>query len=110
MLELIRCPSCRGRKQVEKLGGVLGDCNTCKGEGKIKGIDRPLPPMSNHDAVYGKAKDAIIEATSRAVPSQVDPLESETVVKGIDSPKMSEAFNDVTRPVKKRAVFKRNKE
>lgn len=26
-----------------KLGGVIGDCNTCEGVGKIKACDKPMP-------------------------------------------------------------------
>jgi hypothetical protein len=113
--ELVRCPSCRGRKQVEKLGGVLGDCNTCLGEGKIKLCDKPLPPLSQSEAVYGN-KD-VIEAVSRAVPCQIDPLEDDA------SRLQDELIVDVVEPVVvesksvkkintqgKRAVFKRKKE
>lgn len=40
---MIRCPSCRGSKKVPKLGGMIGDCNTCKGKGEILESDRPAP-------------------------------------------------------------------
>jgi len=33
MLEKKKCSSCRGAKQVAKLGGIMGDCNTCSGSG-----------------------------------------------------------------------------
>lgn len=116
-LELIRCPSCRGRKQVEKLGGVIGECNTCKGDGKIKQCDKPSPPMSNHDAVYGSAnKVDIVAATARAVPNQVDPLESaqsklqdETTpepILEVESKSVVKRLNAQG----KRAVFKRKQE
>jgi hypothetical protein len=42
IMEMIRCSSCRGAKQVPKLGGMFGECNTCKGSGKIKGCDKPV--------------------------------------------------------------------
>lgn len=43
MTDLIRCPSCRGSKKVPKLGGMIGDCNTCKGKGNIAAVDKPKP-------------------------------------------------------------------
>ena len=44
----VRCTGCRGAKQVIKLGGMMGNCNLCKGEGEINECDVPLPvkPMS----------------------------------------------------------------
>jgi hypothetical protein len=42
MDEMIRCTACRGSKKVAKLGGIVGDCSTCKGSGKIKAIDKPV--------------------------------------------------------------------
>ena len=33
MPEKMRCFSCRGAKQVAKLGGIMGDCNACSGSG-----------------------------------------------------------------------------
>lgn len=39
----IRCPNCRGAKQVAKLGGMIGDCNLCLGEGNINAEDKPKP-------------------------------------------------------------------
>lgn len=109
--ELIRCPSCRGRKQVEKLGGVLGDCNTCQGKGKIKSCDKPLPPMSNHDAVYGSK--SIIEHVSNVVPNQVDPLESAASKAQDEAVVVEQPKKNVVQKLSaqgKRAVFKRKKE
>jgi RecJ-like exonuclease len=41
MTETVRCPSCRGAKKVPKLGGMIGECNTCKGSGTILACDKP---------------------------------------------------------------------
>lgn len=38
----IRCPGCRGSKRVPKLGGIVGDCNTCVGTGHISAADKPV--------------------------------------------------------------------
>lgn len=37
----VRCPNCRGMKQVAKLGGMMGDCNLCLGVGSIKAEHKP---------------------------------------------------------------------
>jgi hypothetical protein len=42
MVEMVRCPACRGSKRVPKLGGMIGDCNTCNGNGLIKAVDKPV--------------------------------------------------------------------
>jgi len=112
--ELVRCPSCRGRKQVEKLGGVLGDCNTCVGEGKIKLCDKPLPPLSQHDAVYGDKN--VIDAVSKVMPNPIDHLESEAsrlLDDVIVEPVIQIETKSVAKKVNasgKRAVFKRKVE
>lgn len=101
--ELIRCPSCRGRKQVEKLGGVLGDCNTCVGSGKIKQVDKYVPVVSEVDVV----NDDVIRAVARMVPNQVDPLES-VVYEEIKAVEV-DVVESANIP-KKRAVYKRKSE
>jgi hypothetical protein len=35
MSELIRCPTCGGRKRIIKLGGMSGKCDKCSGIGWI---------------------------------------------------------------------------
>lgn len=42
-MDKIRCPNCRGMKQVAKLGGMKGDCNLCLGTGSINAEDKPKP-------------------------------------------------------------------
>lgn len=44
MTDSIRCPSCRGAKKVPKLGGMIGECNTCIGKGTILLADKPAKP------------------------------------------------------------------
>jgi hypothetical protein len=65
----IRCPACKGAKQVMKLGSIYGPCNTCKGRGVVKEIepkDKPLlspeeiePPKK----VFEPPKEAPIKPT-----------------------------------------------
>ena len=96
--ELIRCNACRGRKMIEKLGGVLGECNTCKGSGKIKAADKTKIKADNIDAAcevvpVSENYVEIIDAVAQASPSQIEPAV------------------DIVKTTKvKRAVFKRKKE
>lgn len=46
MTDTVRCPSCRGAKKVPKLGGIIGECNTCRGKGNILASDKPRPVIA----------------------------------------------------------------
>lgn len=71
MSETVRCPACRGSKKVAKLGGIIGDCNTCVGLGTIPVEDKPRPAIvepSPCPAEIVKAVEASIPATSVVEP------------------------------------------
>ena len=61
MDELIRCTSGRGAKHVPRLGGIVGDCDTCKGTGKIKLSDKPVPVVS----VVSELVEDVVQACER---------------------------------------------
>lgn len=113
MTDEIRCPACRGRKHVEKLGGIIGECNTCSGSGKIKACDKPVPvvPVVDADSVN------VINAVGRLQPNGIDPLDAvygtamvdEHMVTIEEPPKQSTIVRDL-KAQGKRAVFKRKKE
>lgn len=67
-MDKVRCPACRGAKKVPKLGGMIGECNTCIGEGSILASDKPKPVL----AVEVDSNADIIKAVSKAVPIQAD--------------------------------------
>lgn len=73
MSETIRCTSCRGAKKVPKLGGVIGECNTCGGKGTILAVDKVKQVMVE---VVDKPQDVIqsVAASVRAsdMQEQVD--------------------------------------
>jgi len=70
MTDLIRCPACRGAKKVPKLGGMIGECNTCSGKGTILAVDKPKPVIV--EPVESQAD--IINAVANALPvSTVEP-------------------------------------
>ena len=64
-IDTVRCGACRGSKQVVKLGGMLGDCNTCAGTGKVKPTVLCAPAVVV-ESVY-KA-DPIIAAVAKVQP------------------------------------------
>lgn len=64
MTDSIRCPACRGAKKVPKLGGMIGECNTCSGKGTILAVDKPKPVVV--EPIETNAD--IIKAVSAAVP------------------------------------------
>ena len=64
-IDTVRCAACRGSKQVIKLGGMLGDCNTCDGTGKVKPAVLCAPAVVV-ESVY-KA-DPIIAAVAKVQP------------------------------------------
>ena len=87
MTDKIRCPSCRGSKKVPKLGGMIGDCNTCNGEGSIQASDKPIAVVAE---IVEPVKELINQVAECLPVSDIEPVKD---VK-IDA---------------KRAVFKRKK-
>lgn len=70
MSDTVRCPACRGAKKVPKLGGMIGECNTCSGKGTIFAVDKVKPVAVEVVEVNAD----IIKAVSDAVPvSTVEP-------------------------------------
>jgi len=63
--QTVRCPSCRGAKKVPKLGGMIGECNTCVGVGKINVCDKVKIVSVDADSI---ASHNIIEAVATAIP------------------------------------------
>lgn len=107
MTDTVRCPSCRGAKKVAKLGGIVGECNTCKGKGTILAIDKPQPIAQ----VVEPVANNIIKAVADCVPtSLVD------VYKDVSNAGTLEFKNDVVLPEEpqikidpKKALYKRKK-
>lgn len=89
MIDTVRCPSCRGAKKVPKLGGVIGECNTCNGDGKIKAIDKPVNVVNEP----APELNDLIRATAEALPVAVEELPVSEAIK-VDG---------------KRAIYKRKK-
>jgi len=65
MNQTVLCPRCRGQKKVNSLGGIMQNCEECKGIGSIVSIERkeiipeqtikPLPPSKKEKLLRNKA-------------------------------------------------------
>jgi len=73
----VRCPNCRGMKQVYKLGGILGECDKCEGSGKI--LESELPQKV--EAVEVESVIDIKKAVSEAVAEAVEVEQAKDAVK-----------------------------
>jgi hypothetical protein len=91
MTEKVRCPSCRGSKKVPKLGGVVGDCNTCNGEGQILAAHKVVIKVVDVNQIVSTE---FISAVADSIPaSTLDDIK--TV---INSP---EAFGEALESIKR---------
>ena len=68
-MDKVRCTVCRGAKQVMKLGGVMGNCNLCKGVGEINACDVPVVKP----VVVELPSDDVIKQVANAVPASKEP-------------------------------------
>ena len=112
MVDMIRCPSCRGSKKVPKLGGMIGDCNTCKGKGEILESDRPAPiviPVAEPKIdIAGMVADCVPGSVSVTDVKETLVLEKFT---SSNTPAISK-LETTAKPSdddKKRAMYKRKK-
>jgi RecJ-like exonuclease len=71
MTDTIRCPACRGAKKVPKLGGMIGECNTCSGKGTILAADKPKPVVMEETPEVNE----VIKAVSECLPPSTITLE-----------------------------------
>ncbi len=107
MTDTVRCPSCRGAKKVPKLGGVIGECNTCDGEGKIKACDKVIP-IINEPA---PELNDLIKATANALPvsEQVDNYLKAEIAVLHDIVDKTIPAGEAVKVDGKRAIYKRKK-
>ncbi len=82
MTESVRCPSCRGAKKVPKLGGMIGECNTCSGKGSILASDKPKPAINVEPEI---SQNDIIDQVADCVPaSDISPYKDTTIAGTLD--------------------------
>lgn len=82
-VEWVRCDSCRGRKQVMGVGGMLKDCKACSGVGQLKLKDVAKPSVEatveSLDALQESIAQPSIEA-STAIKAEAKPVLEPDVV------------------------------
>lgn len=92
MVDKVRCPSCRGAKKVPKLGGMIGECNTCKGDGQVN--PRDIPPPVKVEAL--PIEHEIVKAVSECIPASTREIQSAPVEGNIPVAKIQAAVNSVS--------------
>lgn len=60
-MDKVRCPACRGAKKIPKLGGMVGECNTCNGTGQINATDKPKPVEVIADVISKELINAVAD-------------------------------------------------
>ncbi len=104
-MDKVRCPACRGSKRVPKLGGMIGECDTCKGIGSINAEDKPVPVKSEPVPIVNDIIKATAEVIPHAITTDMESVDSDKIV--IESVKVIES-----KPINgdaKRALYKRKK-
>ncbi len=104
MSDSVRCPSCRGAKKVAKLGGVIGECNTCSGKGTIAVIDKPKAALIVENEDVGSMVAQVAECTSVNEQAETFKKAEVEMLKQIANTAMPAAKIDG-----KKAVFKHKK-
>jgi hypothetical protein len=89
MTDTVRCPACRGAKKIPKLGGMIGECNTCKGKGTILAVDKPKPVVV--EPVISSAD--IIKSVSDCLPTGAE-IVNESLV--LSKPVPVNPYKDIT--------------
>ncbi len=74
MTDSIRCPACRGAKKVPKLGGMIGQCNTCNGKGTILASEKPKPVEVVQDVAVKEVINAVADSVPATTVEAVEPV------------------------------------
>lgn len=88
MTDKVRCPACRGAKKVPKLGGMIGECNTCEGKGTILTVDKPKPvkvEVTIEDVISKELVDAVADSvppSDRVIEAAVESVSNDTKIDG----------------------------
>jgi hypothetical protein len=98
MADLVRCSNCRGMKKVAKLGGMMGDCNLCKGTGEIEVSAKPVAVVESMPLL-----NDIIAATANCIGIVDSASASDAKIE------VKDVVKDVIKIDGKKAIFKRKK-
>lgn len=97
--KLVTCPTCRGAREMMKLGGIMGKCNLCTGTGKIKHSEVPMlkeiVPAENIGELIKKVGEAIPWSGKSSKPVTVEPIQE------------PQPIQDTIKVERNRALYKR---
>ena len=98
----VTCPTCRGAKEMMKLGGMIGKCNLCHGSGKINHCDLPVIK----EIVPAENVGELVKRVGEAVPWSGNKTQSvkATPAQEVQKPQPIEETLKVER---KKALYKR---
>ncbi len=97
-----RCPSCMGSKKGMRLGCVEGDCNLCKGEGKINEKDRPKPVIVEPVIPVLEVVNAVNEVHAPSVTEEIAIDTTGDILSQVVDAKSKPVYGDKARKVFKR--------
>lgn len=99
---LVTCPTCKGAREMMKLGGMFGKCNLCHGSGKIKHSDlpviKPIVAAENVAALITKVGEAIPWSGNTGQSVKAVPVEAIQEAKPIE---------ETLKVERKKAIYKR---
>ncbi len=116
MTDTVRCPECRGSKKVAKLGGIVGECNTCKGTGTIEAAAKFVAPVLEELPMDKLVIDSVASVAPNLLHEQDEPI-TQREIKQAPVPssipreliqKAAQSVSD-TKTEPKRKVFQRKK-
>ena len=95
----VTCPTCRGAREMMKLGGMMGKCNLCHGTGKINHCDLPvikeIIPAENVGELVKRVGEAIPWTGKSSKPVKAEPVQE------------PQPIQDTIKVERKKALYKR---
>lgn len=106
-MDKIRCPNCRGMKQVAKLGGMMGDCNLCLGKGSVTEKPKPVivTPVEPVNDIVKQVADCVPTITLELKENEGLPIDKQLAE--IEAIKSGNEVQIKVDP--KKAIYKRKK-
>lgn len=102
-----RCTACLGSKKGMKLGCVEGECNLCKGEGRINEKDRPKPVVIEEVIPVIQVVEAVNAVVAPSVIDEIiEPELAKDIVSQVSTAKSKPIFTENNRKVFKRVKGK----
>lgn len=98
----VTCPTCRGAREMMKLGGMMGKCNLCEGTGKINHSD--LPAIK--EIIRAQHVEEFVKRVGEAIPWTGNKMQSVKAVPAQEVQK-PQSIQDTIKVERKKALYKR---